>query len=81
MGRYPELEVALPATYVSPTRTARILKPGIVLVMVLLLGSTSLVGTVVAGMVISKPGPHTKSTNATQAFALIAVCWTARIEF
>ncbi len=73
MGRYPELEVALPATYVSSSRTKKILKPGIVLATLLLLGLMSVVATVVAGSILSSDGPHTKSTTATQSFALIAV--------
>ena len=73
MGSYPELSTALPATFITPSRTSRILRPGIVLATVALLGAVSLVGLGIAGAVLSSGGERTKSTNALQALALIAV--------
>lgn len=72
MGSYPELSTALPATFIKPSRTSRILRPGIVLATVGLLAAVSLVGLGVAGAVLSSGGKRTKSTNALQALALIA---------
>jgi hypothetical protein len=73
MGRYPDLQPALPATVLTPSRTQRILQPSIVLVTVVLLGAMSLVGMIVAAAIFLRAGMHSKSVNATQAFALIAV--------
>ena len=73
MERYPDLQPALPASFVTPSRTSKILRPGIVLSTVVLLGSTSLVGLAVAASIFSSAGLHTKSVTATQALALIAV--------
>ena len=76
MGSYPELSTALPATFIKPSRTSWILRPGIVLATVGLLAAVSLVGLGVAGAVLSSGGKRTKSTNALQALALIAVSYS-----
>lgn len=73
MGPYPDLSPALPASFVTPSRTSRILRPGIVLVTVVVLGAVSVVGLGVAVAVLSSGAERTKSTNAVQALALIAV--------
>jgi hypothetical protein len=72
MGRYPDLQPTLPANVLTPSRMQRILQPSIVLVTVVLLGAMSLMRMIVAA-VISWGGMHSKSVNATLAFALIAV--------
>ncbi|KAH7324038.1 hypothetical protein BKA65DRAFT_598540 [Rhexocercosporidium sp. MPI-PUGE-AT-0058] len=72
MSPYPDLSPALPASFVTPSRTSRILRPGIVLVTVLLLGVVSVVGLGVAVAVLSSSAERTKSTNAVQALDLIA---------
>ncbi|KAK0130255.1 hypothetical protein ONS96_000778 [Cadophora gregata f. sp. sojae] len=71
MGAYPELSSALPASFGTPSRTSRILRPGIVLATVALLAGVSLLGLCVAAAVLSS-AERTKSTNALQAFVLIA---------
>lgn len=73
MGRYPDLQPALPASFVKPSRTSRILQPGIVLATALILGCMSLVAVVVAVSVFVSTGPRTSGVNTTQAFALSAV--------
>ncbi|PVH76528.1 hypothetical protein DL98DRAFT_574314 [Cadophora sp. DSE1049] len=72
MGPYPELNPALPASFITPSRTSRILRPGIVLATVVLLSAVSLVGLGVAAAVLSSGAETTKSTTALQALALIA---------
>lgn len=73
MGRYPDLQPALPASFVKPTRTSQILQPGIVLGTVVILGCMSLVAVVVAISVFVSATPQTGGVNTTQAFALSAV--------
>jgi hypothetical protein len=73
MGRYPDLQPALPASFVKPTRTSRILRPGIVLATVVILGCMSLVAVVVAVSVFVSASPQTSGVNTTQGFALSAV--------
>lgn len=73
MGRYPDLQPALPASFVKPTRTSQILRPGIVLATVAILGCMSLVAVVVAVSVFLSASPQTSGVNTTQAFALSAV--------
>jgi hypothetical protein len=73
MDRYPDLQSALPASFVKPSRTSRILQPGIVLAAVVILGCMSLVVLVVAGSVFVSASPRTSSVNATQTFMLVAV--------
>jgi hypothetical protein len=75
MGRYPDLQPALPASFVKASRTSRILQPGIVLATVVILGCMSLVAVVVAGSVFVSASPRTSGVNATQAFALVAVSY------
>jgi len=73
MDRYPDLQPALPASFVKPSRTSRILQPGIVLAAVVILGCMSLVVLVIAGSVFVSASPRTSSVNATQIFMLVAV--------
>jgi hypothetical protein len=73
MGPYPDLQPARPASFVKPSRTSRILQPGIVLATVVVLGCMSLVALVVAGLVFSSTSARTNGVNATQAFALVSV--------
>jgi hypothetical protein len=73
MGRYPDLQPALPASFVKPTRTSQILQSGIVLATVVILGCMSLVAVIVAIAVFMSANPQTGGVNATQAFALSAV--------
>ena len=73
MGRYPDLQPALPASFVKPSRTSRILQPGIVLATDVILGCVSLVALVVAASVFVLASPQTSGMNTTQAFALSAV--------
>lgn len=73
MRPYPDLNAALPASFVTPSRTSKILRPGIVLTTVLVLAVVSVVGLAVAAAVLSSGAERTKSVNAVQALALIAV--------
>jgi hypothetical protein len=75
MGRYPDLQPALPGSFVKPSRTSRIMQPRIVLATVVILGFTSLIALVVAGLVLLSVSPRTGGVNATQAFALVAVSY------
>ncbi|CZT50791.1 uncharacterized protein RSE6_11843 [Rhynchosporium secalis] len=72
MTSYPDLNTALPASFVTPSRTSRILRPGIILGTVVLLGAVSVVCLGVAGAVLSSGEERTRSTNAVQALALVA---------
>jgi hypothetical protein len=73
MGRYPDLRPALPTSFVKPSRTLRILLPGIVLATVIILGCVSLVALIVAASVFESASPRTSGVNTTQAFAVSAV--------
>lgn len=76
MEQYPDVEPAIPASFATPSRTEKVLRPGIVLVAVLLLLAVSLVVVVVAWQIFSSQDPRAKSINATQVVALIAVSLT-----
>lgn len=69
---YPDLQPALPTTFVIPTRTARILAPTIVLATLVLLGVASLLGLVFAGKVLSANLERTKSVNCLQTLAILS---------
>jgi hypothetical protein len=73
MGHYPNLQPALPTSFVKPSRTSRILQPGIVLATVVILGCVSLVALIVAASAFQSESPRTSGVNTTQAFALSAV--------
>lgn len=73
MGRYPDLQPALPTSFVKPSRTSRILQPEIVLATVVILGCVSLVALIVAASVFESASPRTSGVNTTQAFALSAL--------
>ena len=77
MGRYPypDLRPALPASFMKPSRTARLLQPGIVLATVVILGGMSLLAILVAGSVFTSVDLRTSGMNATQALASISVSW------
>ena len=79
MGRYPypDLLPALPASFMKPSRTARLLQPGIVFATVIILGCMSLLAVLVAGSIFSSLDARTSGTNATQALALISVSWSS----
>ncbi|KAL2062895.1 hypothetical protein VTL71DRAFT_5967 [Oculimacula yallundae] len=72
MSSFPDLNTALPASFVTPSRTSRILRPGIVLLNLVVLGAVSVVGLGIAGAVLASGAERTRSTNAAQALALIA---------
>lgn len=73
MGPYPDLQPALPAHFVRPSRTARLLSPLLVLIMVVLVALMSLVGLCVAIAVFSSSSPRTGSMDAAQGFEIVAV--------
>jgi len=73
MGHYPKLQPALPTSFVKPSRTSRILQPGIVLATVVILGCVSLVALIIAASAFQSESPRTSGVNTTQAFALSAV--------
>lgn len=73
MGHYPKLQPALPTSFVKPSRTSRILQPGIVLATVVALGCVSLVALIVAASAFQSESLRTSGVNTTQAFALSAV--------
>ncbi|CZR56515.1 uncharacterized protein PAC_06404 [Phialocephala subalpina] len=72
MGPYPDLQPALPAHFVRPSRTTRLLNPVLVLITVVLVAVMSLVGLCVAIAVFLSSGPRTGSTDAAQGFAIVA---------
>lgn len=73
MGPYPDLNTALPASFITPSRTSKILRPGIVFATVIVLAVVSVVGLAIAAAVLSNGAERTKSVNAVQALALVAV--------
>jgi len=68
-GPYPDLLPALPTSFVNPSRTSKVLGPGIVLATVSMLGVASLFGLAVAGKVLAADSPRTKGIVAVQFLA------------
>ena len=62
----------MPVNFMQPTRTSRILPPGLILGTVVLLAASSIAGAVVAASVFSSKSPHTNFMSATQALVAFA---------
>lgn len=73
MDRYPEPRRAVPMNSLRPSRTSRILTPGIVLVTVGILAASSITGIVVAASIFDSASPHKSGESVAQVFVLIAV--------
>ncbi|PQE33757.1 S-adenosylmethionine decarboxylase proenzyme protein [Rutstroemia sp. NJR-2017a WRK4] len=73
-GRYPVLSpsAAIPVIQLKPSRTARILAPGIVFTTVVLLGFCTVIGIILSNTVYSSSVAHTGGVMTSQSFVLIA---------
>ncbi|PQE24194.1 s-adenosylmethionine decarboxylase proenzyme protein [Rutstroemia sp. NJR-2017a BVV2] len=73
-GRYPVLSpsAAIPVIQLKPSRTARILAPGIVFTTMVMLGFCTITGIILSNTVYSSSGAHTGGVMTSQSFVLIA---------
>lgn len=72
MEPYPQLQRAVPMN-IRPSRTTKILTPGIVLVTVVILTAASIAGVVIMVLVLNSSSPHMLGEVVAQVFVLIAV--------
>jgi len=75
MKHYPAISPALPKSYITPSRTSQILKPGIVFfaVVILLLSSGGGIGAAVVIFWKGSLHPNLTIVSASQGFMAIAV--------
>jgi hypothetical protein len=75
MKNYPAISPALPKSYITPSRTSQLLKPGIVLfaVLILLLSSGGGIGAAVVIFWKGSLQPNPTIVSASQGFMTIAV--------
>ena len=73
MGRYPEVKEALPATYATKSRTARLLTPAVVTGIVGALAIASIIGIAVASTVFASNSIKIGSMDAAQGLLVVAV--------
>lgn len=75
MERYPEVKEALPATYATKSRTAKLLTPVIVTGTVGALTLASIIGIAVASTIFALNTVKADSVGAAQGMLLLAVCF------
>ena len=73
MEQYPEPRRAVPMTVLRPSRTTKILTPGIVFLAVIIQAAASIVGIVIAVSIFHSKSPLEPGESAAQVFVLIAV--------
>ncbi|KAF4612828.1 hypothetical protein G7Y89_g15545 [Cudoniella acicularis] len=74
--QYPEVELAMPSSRVKPTLTTRLLKPGVVIITVVILAATSITGLVVAASILESASPHSMSVMVAQGFVVTAATFS-----
>jgi hypothetical protein len=78
MDYYPEPRRAVPMDVIRPSRTTKILTPGIVSVAVIIQAAASIAGIIIAVSIFNSKSPLEPGESAAQVFVLIAVSFPDR---